>query len=698
MSGSKPLIAIDNLSVDFALHKHTIRVVDKISLDIPRGKTLCLVGESGCGKSVTAKALLRVVEQPGFIASGSIVLNGETGPTDPVTLAENDKTLRAIRGGEIAMIHQEPMSFLSPLYTIGNQISEGLTLHRKIGKAEARRIGIETLRQVGMPDPEEKFDRYTFQLSGGQRQRAMIAMALVTRPKLLIADEPTTALDVTTQANILDLLRRLQAENDMSVLFITHDLGVVEEIADEVAVMYLGRIVEQGPVDEVLGNPQHPYTRGLLNSMPRLDGDYTAPLKAIRGMVPTPANRPAGCPFHTRCNQVIPGVCDAEMPRYSHAGPSHRVACHAYDGAGNTFTGREPGPVDNAPEIPVQAKPDGALPLLTVEHLSKAFPIRAGFLERGVGHVRAVEDVSLTIDKGETLGLVGESGCGKSTLAQTLIGIHRADHGTVTFRSDANAAAIDVLSARGAIAAKMRSDIRMVFQDPTGSLNPRLRVRDIIAEVLEVNTKMTRAEMDAKVEALLLEVGLSPDYAGRYPHAFSGGQRQRVAIARALASDPQLVIADEAVSALDVSVQTQIINLMKRLQRQHGLTYLFVSHDLGVIANISDRVAVMYAGRIVEIGRTAEIFQSPRHPYTEALLAAIPGKARRGLAAATSHIDGHAPSGGASQSGCAFANRCPYAAEVCRKVLPQLRQHGQAQPVACHRAEELALTSPVRAA
>ena len=698
MSGFKPLIAIDNLSVDFALHKHTIRVVDGISLDIPRGKTLCLVGESGCGKSVTAKALLRVIEQPGFIASGKIVLDGADGPTDIAALAENDKRLRAIRGGEIAMIHQEPMSFLSPLYTIGNQISEGLTLHGKIGKAEARKIGIETLRQVGMPDPEEKFDRYTFQLSGGQRQRAMIAMALVTRPKLLIADEPTTALDVTTQANILDLLRRLQSDNDMSVLFITHDLGVVEEIADEVAVMYLGKIVEQGPVDEVLGNPQHPYTRGLLNSMPRLDGDYTAPLQAIRGMVPTPANRPTGCPFHTRCGQVIPGVCDLEMPQYSCVEPFHKVACHAYDGAANAFATREIKPTDVVLETPTEVKPDSAIPLLAVGHISKAFPIRAGFLERVVGHVRAVEDVSLTIDRGETLGLVGESGCGKSTLAQTLIGIHKADRGTVTFRAGADAAPIDVLSARGAIAGKMRNDIRMVFQDPTGSLNPRLRVRDIIAEVLEVNTKMTGAEMDAKVEALLLEVGLSPDYAGRYPHAFSGGQRQRVAIARALASDPQLVIADEAVSALDVSVQTQIINLMKRLQRQHGLTYLFVSHDLGVIANISDRVAVMYAGRIVEIGRTAQIFQAPRHPYTEALLAAIPGKARRGLATATGRIDGHAPSGGASETGCAFANRCPYAVALCRSAVPKLEGRGPDQPVACHRAGELALVSPVRAA
>ena len=689
MTAPSPLVQIDDLKVDFDLPRQTVTVVDGVSLTIPRGKTLCLVGESGCGKSVTAKALLRLVENPGRIAGGSITLDRDDGPVDIAALAPNDKLLRQIRGGEIALIHQEPMSFLSPLYTIGNQISEGLMLHRKVSKAEARRIGIETLREVGMPDPEAKFDRYTFQLSGGQRQRAMIAMALVSKPKLLIADEPTTALDVTTQANILDLLRRLQEAEDMAVLFITHDLGVVEEIADEVAVMYLGKIVEQGPVDEVLSNPRHPYTRGLLASMPRLEGDFKAPLSAIRGMVPTPANRPQGCPFHTRCALAIKGVCDARMPEATMVESGHMVACHA---AGETAAPLSPPVIAAVPMAAANAQ--GDTPLLKVENLSKFFPIKAGFLERTVGHVRAVSDISFSIGHGETLGLVGESGCGKSTLAQTLIGIHRADAGKVTFAG--RDGSVDVLSARGGVAKRLRSDMRMVFQDPSGSLNPRLRVRDIIGEVLEVNTSLSRGQIDARVKELLGEVGLSADYAGRYPHAFSGGQRQRVAIARALASEPRLVIADEAVSALDVSVQTQIINLMKRLQRQHGLTYLFVSHDLGVIANISDRVAVMYAGRIVEIGRTEDIFYRPQHPYTEALLAAIPGRSRRGVAG--KRIEGHAPADGASEQGCAFASRCPYAQPACRTSVPALAPSMAGQDVACHRAAELDLSSPVRAA
>lgn len=687
MTASDTLLDISDLSIDFATRNGPVRVVDGMNLALPRGKTVCLVGESGCGKSVTAKSILRVLDLQAEIATGSIRLDGK----DIAALKPDSPELRAVRGGEIGMIHQEPMSFLSPLYTVGNQIIEALQLHRKIDAKAAREEAIDMLRQVGMPEPENRIDRYVFELSGGQRQRAMIAMALICQPRLLIADEPTTALDVTTQANILDLLRRLQAEHGMAVLFITHDLGVVEEIADEVAVMYLGRIVEQGPVDEVLGNPRHPYTRGLLASMPRLDGNYKRPLRAIPGMVPAPANRPSGCPFRTRCDMALAGICDTQAPNPISVGADHLAACHALGEMAGRFT--RPA----TPLLPAAASPAAsadAAPLLRVENLTKAFPIRKGFLERTVGHVRAVSDVSFTIARGETLGLVGESGCGKSTLAQTLIGLHRADSGQITF--EAEDGPIDVRSAKGPVACNLRRDMRMVFQDPTGSLNPRMRVRDIIGEVLDVNTSMNRADIYSRVEELLGEVGLSPDYASRYPHAFSGGQRQRIAIARALASNPKLVIADEAVSALDVSVQTQIINLMKRLQHQFGLTYLFVSHDLGVIANISDRVAVMYAGRIVEMGPTDTIFHTPSHPYTEALLAAIPGKARR--QSRSLRIEGHAPSGGATDQGCAFAARCRYANAQCRSSVPTLQPTQTGQVVACHRTDDLNLASPVRAA
>jgi peptide/nickel transport system ATP-binding protein len=513
----------------------------------------------------------------------------------------------------------------------------------------------------------------------------MIAMALINKPRLLIADEPTTALDVTTQANILDLLGELQRETGMGVLFITHDLGVVAEIADEVAVMYLGRIVERAPVKELLENPKHPYTKGLLASMPRLDGDFKAPLKAIPGMVPPPALRPAGCSFHPRCEWARKDMCGHVAVLETDLGQSHMVACHAYGPQAHKFD--RVSKVAKAAVPSVVAKKTVGRPLLSVKNLHKHFSIRAGFFQRQVGAVRAVNDISLDVFPGETLGLVGESGCGKSTLGQTLVGLHRADSGDVRF------ADIDVRAARGESAKKLRTDIRMVFQDPTGSLNPRMRVRDIIGEVLQVNGHHSSAEIEDKVQNLLSRVGLSPDYAERYPHAFSGGQRQRIAIARALASDPKLVIADEAVSALDVSVQTQIINMMKALQAEMGLTYIFVSHDLGVIANISDRVAVMYAGRIVELGETDQIFRNPRHPYTEALLAAIPGRGARKTGPRI-RLTGHVPDTAKPLQGCAFADRCRYVTDACRVTVPELRGAGHLD--ACLRSDELALNSVVR--
>ena len=686
------LLEVEDLHVNFALAGSDVGVIRGIDLKLPKGRTVCLVGESGCGKSVTAKAILRVLDRPGYIKSGHVRLAQPQGePIDVATLDLKDRRLRQIRGGEIGMIHQEPMSFLSPLYTIGNQIVEALRLHRRIDKKQAELEAIAMLRHVGMPEPEQRFHRYTFELSGGQRQRAMIAMALVAQPRLLIADEPTTALDVTTQATILDLLRRLQQEQQMAMLFITHDLGVVAEIADDVAVMYLGKIVEQGPVEAVLRDPKHPYTRGLLASMPRLDRHFKAPLRAIRGNVPSPAARPSGCSFHPRCDWARAGLCDRVEPPLFEAG-AQGVACHAYGPDAALFSRQAPAAVPDA--TPVAARQDIAQPsLLSVDRLSKRFPISTGFLSRRAGEVLAVSEVSFDIRRGETLGLVGESGCGKSTLGQTLIGLYRPDDGNVQFAPD-DTAPIDVTKADRTQRRRLRTDLRMVFQDPTGSLNPRFTVRDIIGEVLEVNTSMSRRAIDARVEELLVQVGLSPEYASRYPHAFSGGQRQRVAIARALASSPQLVIADEAVSALDVSVQTQIINLLKELQRTLGLTYLFISHDLSVVANISDRVAVMYAGRIVELGDAETIFAAPRHPYTEALLTAVPGQRRRAQEAPR-HIEGQVPAIGSASVGCSFANRCPYAQDRCRTERPELEKHAGPQAVACHRADELKLFSPI---
>ncbi|MDR3472142.1 MAG: ABC transporter ATP-binding protein [Devosia sp.] len=690
---ARPLLRIDDLNVHFALPDGDVSVIRNVDLVVPESKTVCLVGESGCGKSVTAKAILRVLDRPGYIRSGRIALSQADGPElDIAALDARAPRLRQLRGGEIGMIHQEPMSFLSPLYTIGNQIVEALRLHHRLGKTDARREAVEMLRQVGMPEPEQRFDRYTFELSGGQRQRAMIAMALVAAPRLLIADEPTTALDVTTQANILDLLKTLQRQRGMAMLFITHDLGVVAEIADEVAVMYLGQIVEQGPARTVLANPAHPYTQGLLASMPRLDGDFRAPLRAIRGMVPLPAARPSGCPFHPRCDRARTGICDRVAPPRIDLADGQSVACHAHGPDAALFAtaaGSPPAAVEPA-AVRAMTPPRR---LVTVDRLSKHFPIRSGLLSRRQGEVRAVSEVSFDIRAGETLGLVGESGCGKSTLGQTLVGLYRPDGGGARFALD-DGPEFDPASANGRQRRQLRTDVRMVFQDPSGSLNPRLTVRDIIGEVLEINGGLTRAGIDARVEDLLVQVGLDPAYALRYPHAFSGGQRQRIAIARALASRPKLVIADEAVSALDVSVQTQIINLMKALQRRYGLTYLFISHDLSVIANISDRVAVMYAGRVVEMGDTEAIFLRPRHPYTEALLAAVPGRSRD-RPPAQFRIEGQPPLLAAEPVGCSFSGRCPFAQERCRHERPELRVAPGPQSVACHRADELTLHSPV---
>ena len=481
----------------------------------------------------------------------------------------------------------------------------------------------------------------------------------------------------------------------MAVLFITHDLGVVREVADEVAVMYSGKIVERGPVDQVLGAPKHPYTRGLMASMPRLDADFKVPLEAIAGSVPPPAHRPSGCAFHPRCGLAVAGLCNVETPPLVTVEAEHLVLCHAHGPQAQLFEAAAIAAPRARPQVVSRTDMPRVEPLLRVQNLAKHFPIKKGFLERTVGQVRAVDDVGFDIFKGETLGLVGESGCGKSTLGQTLVGLHKADGGSVAFNAG-HGEVIDVLAARGSEAKRLRTDIRMIFQDPSGSLNPRMRVRDIIGEVLDVGGVLSRSEIDDRVETLLTQVGLSPDYAARYPHAFSGGQRQRIAIARALACEPKLVIADEAVSALDVSVQSQIINLLQHLQRSMGLTYLFVSHDLGVVANISDRVAVMYAGRIVEIGETEAIFRQPSHPYTEALLAAIPGRGTKPERA--SGIDGQVPLIGTSDTGCAFASRCPYAQPACRSQRPELRPARSGQAVACLRAHELRLQTPVQAA
>jgi peptide/nickel transport system ATP-binding protein len=544
-----PLIEVRDLRVEFAARGGAVPVVKGVSFALHPGRTLCLVGESGSGKSVSARCLLQLIDPPGRIAGGQILYrNGQGAVTDIATLDARGKAIRALRGSDIAMIFQEPMTSLSPVHTIGAQIVEAIRLHLPLDKAQARERAIELLRQVEIPKPELAIDRYTFEYSGGMRQRAMIAMALACNPRVLIADEPTTALDVTTQAEVLQLMRRLQRQHGMAVLFITHDMGVVARIADEVAVMHHGVLVEKGDVQQIFHAPQADYTRMLIGSVLKLEQPAT----------------PA----------------------------------------------REPAP--------------GAVPLLQVQGLRKTYVSeRTNWFKRIRHETHAVADVSLTLHEGQTLGIVGESGSGKSTLGRCMLRLIEPDAGQVLWRGrDGQVSDLRALD-KHALRAAYR-EMRMVFQDPYSSLNPRMTVGQIVGEPLLVNRLAGGAALQRRVAVLLEQVGLPANAAERYPHAFSGGQRQRIGIARALALEPRLILADEATSALDVSLRAQVLDLMLELRQRLNLSFIFISHDIAVIRYFCDRVAVMYGGRLVEEGLTAQVIGAPRHDYTRRLLAAVP--------------------------------------------------------------------------
>jgi ABC-type microcin C transport system duplicated ATPase subunit YejF len=542
---SDPLLSVRDLAVSFEGEDGVTRAVDGVSLDLAPGEILALVGESGCGKSVTALSLMGLLGAPNAVTTGSARYG------DSELIGASDDDLRKLRGEELAMIFQDPLSSLNPVLRVGDQIAEQILAHRAISRADARARAIELLDRVGIPQPQQRVDSYPHELSGGMRQRVTIAMALSCEPRILIADEPTTALDVTVQAQILELIRELRAETGAGVLLITHDFGVVAELADRVAVMDAGRIVEQGTVEDVFERPQDAHTRRLLAAVPRLDG-----------------------PLHVR--------------------------------------------------PPVAAKGDG--PILVLDNLEVAFPVRGG-LRRGRSEpLRAVDGVTLSIDPGETVGLVGESGCGKSTLARAAVRLLDPTGGSVSF------AGRDITRAKRRELDPLRAELQIVFQDPYGSLNPRKKARDIVGLPLRLNG-VSKAETAQRVDALLERVGLEPAHADRWPHEFSGGQRQRIGIARALALNPRLVVLDEPVSALDVSVQAQVVELLGDLQRELGLSYLFISHDLSVVRQVSDRVAVMQAGKLVEVGPVAELYARPAHPYTAELLNAVPAPDPRRRAA-----------------------------------------------------------------
>jgi peptide/nickel transport system ATP-binding protein len=679
---SEPLLQIKELSVRIGRGESAIRPVDAVSFQIRRGETFALLGESGCGKSMTALALLRLLPQPaGEIVGGSVRLNGE----ELLSLPETG--MRDVRGGRIAMIFQEPMTSLNPVMSIGDQIAESLEQHKDLRGAQARQRVVELLDDVGIPDAARRYGEYPHQLSGGMKQRVMIAMALAGDPDLLIADEPTTALDVTIQAQVLELIRCLQKKRGMAVLLITHDLGVVSEMADRIAVMYAGQLVEQAPRTLFFGQAQHPYSNKLFAALPD-SSKREERLTVIPGTVPLLNQTFHGCRFADRCERAW-DICQHQIPGWfeSTSEQGEALAPRGYPGVQGVRC-HLADPTLSAPESRISADDTAAQPgstsiaskneLLEVDALKIHFPIHKGLFKRVVGQVRAVDGVSLSIREGQTLALVGESGCGKTTVGKGVLQLLKTTAGTVRFES------VELTELKGEALRSRRSDFQIIFQDPYSSMNPRMSIVDIIEEGMIAQRIGANSEQRRqRAQELLRQVGLRPEHIHRYPHEFSGGQRQRICIARALAVNPKLIVCDEPTSALDVSVQAQILNLLQDLQRELGLSFLFITHDLSVVSYIADRVAVMYLGRIVEEGEVHEVLENPKHPYTQALLSAVPridDETERKII----RLEGDLPSPSNPPQGCHFHPRCQQARPECANSYPQVTRLSETRMVRCH--------------
>jgi peptide/nickel transport system ATP-binding protein len=777
-----PVLDIQNLSTHIKLTSSVVQAVGNVDLQIDAGETLGVVGESGCGKSMTGLSIMGLLPPGGSIVNGSVKLNGRE------LVGLKDEELRRIRGNDIAMIFQDPLTSLDPTKTIGYQVGEPVRLHRNASKAEALDRATEVLNLVGLPRPKERLKDYPHQLSGGLRQRVMIAMALACEPKLLIADEPTTALDVTIQAQILALLRDLKERLGMAMLLITHDMGVIAGHADRVNVMYAGRVVETAEAATLFEEMHHPYTQALLASIPQLNQDARKALHAIPGLPPDLAHPPQGCRFAARCTRAT-DKCRSDEPSLSGKTFEHRFSCwHPVDGplvltiigeggpdatsTGLTGSGAESldeaaasdkigfvhdaslaeaGPSEAAPQAPelqpvtagepvtaaapvtaaepadaaapvtaaepadaaapagagepvvvvaagltetadgrlevserrveaVAANGNGAAPLLELRNLVKEFPVTSGaILQRRVASVKAVSDVSFAVPAGTTFGLVGESGCGKTTIGKLIVALERPSSGSISVNGE------DVSKLHRADLRRKRRDLQLMFQDPQSSLDPRMRVGTIIAEPLAVQHIGSKRAQRDRVFELLSEVGLPKNAVERYPHEFSGGQRQRIGLARALTVNPRLIVADEPVSALDVSIRAQVLNLMKRLQATYGLTYVVISHDLAVVKYMANRIGVMYLGKLVELGSGDDIYERAAHPYTAGLIATIPvpdptlERAKTGAA-----IKGELPSPVNPPSGCRFRTRCQFAQDRCAAEEPELRSFGPGHVAACH--------------
>ena len=663
-SGEQPVLEVRDLTVHFASEAGTVKAVRGMNFDLYRGKTLGIVGESGSGKSVTSMAIMGLLDKNASV-KGSIKYHGEE------LLTKSDLEMSKIRGKGIAMVFQDPLSALTPVFSIGDQIKEALVIHNpKMTEQQIHERSIELMELVGIPEPEERLKSFPHEFSGGMRQRVMIAMAIANNPDLIICDEPTTALDVTIQAQVLEVLRKAQKETGAAVIFITHDLGVIAGIADDIIVMYAGRPVEQANVERIFAHPSMPYTMGLLGAVPRSDRERAARLVPIPGAPMNLVNMPKGCPFAPRC-PLASDRCFEEEPQMrpvkGHEGQF--AACyHSDEIAQRGLTFSDIYEVGEAAKSKFDGIPrEQRKVVLDVQHIRKTFPLTAGgFLRRKIGVVKAVDDVTLDVREGETVALVGESGSGKSTTLMEIMDFRKPEAGEITMFGTKLEKKMPASVRR-----ELRSAVQYVFQDPMSSLDPRLPIYDILAEPMKVHHK-SREEIRERIGQLMRLVELNPDQVDRFPTQFSGGQRQRIAIARALAVNPKLILLDEPVSALDVSIQAGVINLLEDLQNKLGVAYLFVAHNLSVVRHISSRIAVMYLGRIVESGTTSEVFDNPLHPYTKALMSAVPvpdpvvERTRQRIV-----LQGELPSPTETFKGCPFAGRCP--------LLPTLTKEQQAR-------------------
>ena len=679
---TKPVLKVQDLAVAYKVRGGEIEAVQNVSFEIGRGESYGIVGESGCGKSTMAWAVLNFLGANGYVKRGQIFFQGQN------LVGKSSEVLRQLRGDQIAMVYQDPMQALNPSMRLGDQLTEVLMVHRGMGKEAATRRCLEMLEKVHMPDAAEVMRRYPHQISGGQQQRVVIAMALLNNPALLIMDEPTTALDVTVEAAVLDLIAELRREFDTAILFISHNLGVVARVCDRVGVMYAGEMVERAAVHEIFAHPQHPYTQGLMRCVPRLGADKgSSQLHPIPGRVPPPDARPSGCVYAPRCDYARP-KCRTERPLLRQLASGTSVRCHFAEEIDPSLWVS----TDDIQVAPRAVATETAEPILVLNHLKKYYEVAGNTVRDVLGlgqkrYVKAVEDASFQVRRGRTLGIVGESGCGKSTLIKTIIGLEDSTSGEAKFMG------FDITGNLAQRDERLIQELQMVFQNPDSTMNPSYTVGQQIARPMQRFRTVPPQKIRAEVVKLLDAMRLGQSYYNRLPRQLSGGEKQRVGIARALASQPELVLCDEPVSALDVSVQAAILNLLLDVQREYGTTLVFIAHDLSVVRFFSDEVAVMYLGQVVEIGPAEAIYAPPYHPYTEALLSAVPIPDPT-VQQKRIRLEGSVPSAIAPPSGCRFHTRCPRrqllpdGGKMCETEIPPWRDMGEGHRIFCHIPEE----------